>query len=711
MWPGSHETCVGVLDLDDHKGEVVWADMARVAYRIVETLTLVWGAHPVAFRSTGGRGIHVYVIWPKDAPQDAWSVQQWFGDVLAPLGLRSGIGGVAAGLVEVNPKNKELTVQGRGSVGNMVVLPLAGESEWLAPDDARREMVPATRDLEASDWVDSRPVGVRERVKRSSGGEAPDGRADAPWSLALDALAAHEGARTALAHRGPWADCLFGLHFEMGGSEAGRDRAHAWSAGLPGDYTTGAVDALWDSLDADGDGGRVITGGTILKLARELAGWVPPIDASEFTAVEPVAVAHVVCEGKPAIFAPVDEDPAFERDGRGVILGNMRNSVAAIRSVRQVGCRIAWDDFRGEMMIRDGVGGDERQGWRSLDDADMVRLRIALEGLRFKSAGKEQVRDACVLVAAENRFDSARIWLDGVEAQWDGVERVEMSMMTYFGCTDSAYARAVGRYVWTALAGRVFDPGCQADMAVIFAGPQGFKKTSAIAAISPSPEFFVEVDLGEDEEKTVRKIRGALVGELAELSGLSTRQAGDIKKYLSRRDEKWVPKYKEFPTRYPRRLVHFGTTNEAEVLADDTGERRWLPNEVTKMDAEAIARDRDQLWAEGARMWRVGGVAWADAERLAKEGDVHRVFSIDDPWTDRIAEWLGAADELGGVAGARGASLFAMSDLLSGALGFPVREQTIGVQRRAGSVLKRMGFEKRQVREGERNLKKWGRKA
>lgn len=725
MRPGSHETSVGVLDLDSHQGETAWADMAHVAWRVVETLELVWGAHPVAFRSSGGRGIHLYVLWPEDAPQDAWSVQQWFGDVLAPLSLRAGVGGVAAGLVEVNPKNRELTTEGRGSVGSMVVLPLSGNSEWLVADDTRRMLVPAQRELTAADWRDSRPVGLRERtVRTASAGETGDWSEGAPWRAALDALAAHEGARQALGSRGPWADCIFGVHFESGGSEAGRELAHHWSARLPG-YSAEVVDKLWDSLDADGDGGRVITGGTILRLAREHAGWVAPIEvgddfgpvARETGAADAIVKATVGGARGGPLFAPVDEDPDFDRQKDGVILGTMKNTVAALRVGRIAGARIAWDEFRGEIMVRPGEGGDEGEGWRAMDDADMVRMRIRLEAGGFKTAGKDQVRDAVVLVASENRFDSAQMWLERIGAAWDGVTRVEMSMCTYFGCADSEYARAAGRYVWTALAGRVMDPGCKADMAVIFAGAQGLRKTSAIEAIAPGPEFFVEVDLGEDEEKTVRKLRGALVAELAELSGLSTRQAGDIKKYLSRRREKWVPKYKEFSTTYDRRVVHFGTTNEIEVLADDTGERRWIPLEVSRMDVEGLTRDRDQLWAEGLALWRSGGVAWEAAERLARESGAHDAFTIDDPWGDRIAGWLAEADGMGSSAGettgaadrSRGAARFAMSDLLSGALGFATREQSMAVQRRAGSVLKRLGYRKTVTRVDGRRAKRWTR--
>lgn len=606
-------------------------------------------------------------------------------------------------------------------------------------------LLPREAILEPGFWKISPPVPKREKpVRLVAAGAGGDWAATAAWRGALEALAASPEAQAALADRGPWRDVLFALHHESGGSEDGRDLAHAWSARLP-KYDADEVDKLWDGADAQRDG--AITGATITHLARELAGWVKPIEVGEDFG--PVVVTREAPRppgadsgageiGGLAVglhFPPVDEDPDFEREKSGVIKPTMRNTVAALRVPRMAGMRIAWDEFRAEMVVGPSEG-DGLDGWRPMDDADMVRMRIRLETAGFKAAGKDQVRDAVVLVAAENRFDSAQVWLRGLLGRWDGVRRVDTSMIAYFGCTDdqAGYVRAVGRYVWTALAGRVLEPGCKADMAVIFAGEQGLRKTSAIEAIAPGPDMFVEVDLGEDEEKTVRKMRGALVAELAELSGLSTRALGDIKKYLSRRYEKWVPKYKEFPTQYPRRMVHFGTTNEVEVLADDTGERRWLPLEATRMDAEGIARDRDQLWAEGALMFlgllgdetgdgRVRGagegagdacgrgVAWQDAERLARTEGVHDAFTISDPWAERIADWLGAADALDGAGRARGAAHFSMSDLLSGALGIAVREQSLSVQRRAGSALKRLGYRSKVTRMDAGLRKRWHPKA
>ena len=78
------------------------------------------------------------------------------------------------------------------------------------------------------------------------------------------------------------------------------------------------------------------------------------------------------------------------------------------------------------------------------------------------------IRDAVWLVADEHRFDSAVEWIGTLK--WDGVARVESFLRDYMGVTDTPYTRAVSRYMWTALAGRVLSPGCEAPMAPVFIG-------------------------------------------------------------------------------------------------------------------------------------------------------------------------------------------------------------------------------------------------
>ena len=139
--------------------------------------------------------------------------------------------------------------------------------------------------------------------------------------------------------------------------------------------------------------------------------------------------------------------------------------------------------------------------------------------------------------------------------------------------------------------GRVLEPGIKADMVPILVGPQGCGKSSGVEALSPDPAFFTEISFAEKDDDLARKMRGRLVAEIGELRGLNTKELESIKAFVTRTHENWIPKYREFATQFPRRPVFVGTTNEDEFLADKTGNRRWLPVEVSKVDVKAIKRD------------------------------------------------------------------------------------------------------------------------
>ena len=455
--------------------------------------------------------------------------------------------------------------------------------------------------------------------------------------------------------------------------------------------------AIWDEHSATGKdyAGREVIESKWAGFGRRSGitfGYILSIAAPD-----PDAFDVVVEEAAAVALAP----PPFIRNRGGKILATVDNAVAAVGRPDLCGMRIGHDDFRDEITIAP-PGRDE---WRPMTDADVVRLRISLERMRFKTAPKELVRDAVVLVAAQNRYDSAQLWLGGLE--WDGVPRVATFLETYLGVKPGAYATAVSRYIWTALAGRVLQPGVKADMVPIFEGAQGLRKSSAIEAMAPSPETFVEIDLADKEDDTVRKLRGALVAEIAELSGLHTRDLEGIKKFVVRKVEKWVPKYKEFLSTFKRRLLFIGTTNRVEILADDTGNRRWLPLHIEWADAEGIGHACAQLWAEGAVLFEAGGVAWRDAEGLADAE--HAAYAMSDAWDQRVAEWLASSDDMGEGVGPRADQAFTTADVLSGAIGLVGRDMNRNASNRVGAILRAFGFVQKTACKNGRDVRAWQR--
>lgn len=606
---GESVTLAALLDLDSHKGETSWADMVDVALRVMAALES-GGLRAIPFRSSGGRGIHLFMLW--DAPQDAYSVRMYLRALLDGSGFRDGPAGVARGEIEVFPKQDSVAVDG---FGNQFILPLAGASEPLEP---LLGLEPMGKDYAVGmAWPSSEPVPLAVKPERvlPVAGEAVG------FETLRSALAAipNEGEHELDYDR--WRNVVFAIHAETGGSDEGLVLAHEFSV-RSSKYDAGFLDnRVWPYIGArEGS----ITGRTVLAMARD-HGWVEDV-SGEF---EVVAARHA------------DEEPlpAFKRDKNGRIEATIENVTLAVRRADLCGMEIRRDRFRDEIMY-----AQHDNDWRTFRDADYSRLRIALEKSGFKAIGRELIRDVVELVSDEQHFDSAVLWLESLP--WDGVSRAETFLQAYFGAEDTPYTRAVSLYLWTAMAGRVLVPGIKADMVPILVGEQGAVKSSSVAAMVPSPEFFTEVSFHEKDEDLARKMRGRLLAEIGELRGLHTRDLEGIKAFITRTHENWVPKYKEFATLFPRRLIFIGTTNQEQFLADETGNRRWLPVRTGRADIEAVKRDRDQLWAEARELFGLLGVAYQGAEELAKE--VHAEHTITDPWAEEIAKWLNEPETLTG---------------------------------------------------------------
>ncbi len=672
---GSSTTRLGLLDLDSHGGETSWPEMTATAERIMGALKARGGA-PVAFRSSGGAGIHLYLLW--DEPQDAYSVRMFLADALADVGLASGAAGVSRGEVEVFPKQDEVPADG---FGNQFILPLAGESVPLEP---LLGLEPLDReDIAGLDWPASEPVPVRERPVRESAGES-----DVDWARLRSALAAIPNEDDAELDYDEWWQVMAALHSADDGGADSLELAHEFSE-RSSKYDAAFLDKkVWPYLRDERD--TRLTVATIYHKAGEHDWSPPPAAPDEFEALPPTKV-------KPL--------PAFERTKEGEIKATLDNVVKAIDRPDFCGWQVRRDRFREEIML----APDGTDDWRTLEDDDYTQLRLGIERRGFKSVSQEMMRQVVSWIAREYQFDSAIHWIDRLS--WDGTPRIERFLADYFSVEQTVYHRAVSLYWWTAHAGRILDPGAKADMAPILIGSQGAGKSSALEAMVPDPDHFFDLDLDAKGDDVARMIRGRLLGEMGELKGMHSREIEHVKAFLSKRFEKWTPKYKELTTTFPRRCVFVGTTNQVEFLADETGERRFLPVEVGPANVEAIKRDREQLWAEAREWFKRDGILWQEAERLGRE--VHERHKVVDPWHAPIVEWLdGDADEFEDLDAAptpRWDSVFTTAEVLRGALEIDPKHAANKDDKRIAAILRGLGFEKGPRRVGGKVQKAWKR--
>lgn len=658
--PGQKTTRLALLDFDSHKGETDWAGMVEVASAVIDELE-AHGYPSIPFRSGGGNGIHLYMLW--DEPQDARSVRQMLTGVLAGLGFSNGTDGVAKKQIEIFPKQDAVAV---GGYGNQFILPLAGKSE---PLDHLFGLMPMGRDFILKiDWPTCPPVPVVAALPPSERSIASGAPEDIETiRSALEAIPNDDDSR----EYDRWFPIVCGIHEATGGSEAGRELAIEWSQQSPKFELRFFNDRVWRHITPAQHREKAFTRASVYHEASK-NGWQKPTSA----------------EGMPDGVGQTEIMPAFSRGQNGRVKPGKANLIKALRSPAACGFRIQFDTFRGEILLAE-QGATE---WSPLREEDYTQISMNLERWGFGDLRKDTRREGVQFVAAENKSDSAQDWLNSL--RWDGVPRVETFAQNYLGADDTAYHRAVGMYMWTALAGRVLTPGVKADMVPILVGAQGLRKSTSAKAICPHPDQFVEIDLGINDGDMARLLRGRLVAELGELRGMSVKDELAVNALITRTHESWIPKYQELAVNYPRRFLFIGTSNRRDFLRDPTGSRRWLPLDVGECDPEKIAHDRDQLWAEGAVLFKEKGVIYAEAERLAR-GE-HEKFADQDAWQPAIVDWLHSPDPFTGES----PTFVTAAQILTGAIGLSIAQQTPQAQARVKNIMEKIGIKCEQKRIG-----------
>lgn len=682
--PGESVCMMALFDLDSHQGETPWTRMAEVALELCSALDRL-GLVPHPWRSSGGRGIHLLLT--RATPQDAHSVRQCLKGVLTSLGFTDGAGGVAKGEIEIFPKQDRVHP---GQYGNYFFLPAAFESEPL--DDFTFEPLGKAA-IPGYVWRDSAPVPVVSLAALP----ARHSNIEVDLDEVASALAAIPNTEDGLDYD-HWFKVIAAVHACNAGPD-GHELAEAWSE-QSRKHTRTWFEHTWAHLHRDREGG--VGAGTLFELARR-HGWDrygPAISALLDEIDLQAALSAIPVAAQPQ--STVSDWPLFVLNRFGIPKAIITNVKLALENpLTSGGLRFGFDTFRDELMLAERPGQ-----WRPVTDVDLIQLRVRFERMQggIPNIGREMMRDAVTAVAEQYKFDSAQLWL--AQLSWDGQSRIERFLTDYFGADDTPYVRATSLYLWTALAGRVLVPGIQADIMPILVGEQGLLKSTAIAAMAPSPEFFAEINLSDKDADLARIMRGKLIVEIGELKGMRSREIEHTKAFVTRRYEQWVPKYKEFTSTYARRAVLFGTTNEDEFLEDATGARRFNPITVRRADRRAIERDRLQLWAEAKARFEEDlafggdGVMWQEAERLARE--VHETFTVDDPWTDDVSRWLAERENPNAP--------FSSTECLKGALLLPGNQLHTGTKKRLALILRRLGYADGRARIDGRLVRVWGKR-
>jgi hypothetical protein len=357
---------------------------------------------------------------------------------------------------------------------------------------------------------------------------------------------------------------------------------------------------------------------------------------------------------------------SLQTGATGKPLSNVRN--AAIVLSRQTTVLLTFDEFLDRVLVR-----WPSESLRPLEDADVTRVQIELQALGMTSMSVTAARDAVYLAARRNPSNVVTTWLD--QLKWDGVRRLSLLIQRGFGATANRYHVRAGRNMLIAMVARAYRPGCQVDEALVFEGPQGAFKSSALRIIGG--EYFKELTADPNSKDFEHQLRGVWLGEFPELHAMRrTDDIARIKQFITNREDHYRPPYAREMRDYPRRIVLCGSTNEDCWIHDPTGGRRFIPIEVDKIDLQWLRENRDQVFAEAVELYKAGRKWWIypHEETLARQ----QARAPEDPWLPVVREYLCGRHEI------------EPAELLTYAIKIPVERQRLAELTRVGILLRKL---------------------
>lgn len=237
---------------------------------------------------------------------------------------------------------------------------------------------------------------------------------------------------------------------------------------------------------------------------------------------------------------------------------------------------------------------------------------LVIQLLQNKINGCERLLKNYLSSTLIKRFDPFRHYFESLPQWKEGdtdyigqlASFIEIKDRFFF---DTQFKKMLVRMIACGIGELPFNKQC-----IVFVGKQNDGKTSFIRFICPPPlRKFVKENLEMDKDGRLALCQNFIIN-LDELATLSKQDINQIKSYFTTETVKERPPYGDKPIAFKRRASFIASTNNDDILTDETGNVRWVIFKIDGINHDNGGQngynqiDINMVWAQAYALYKSG---------------------------------------------------------------------------------------------------------
>jgi len=214
-----------------------------------------------------------------------------------------------------------------------------------------------------------------------------------------------------------------------------------------------------------------------------------------------------------------------------------------------------------------------------------------------------------------------------------------------FAADDTPLNREWLKILMVGMVMRIYKPGAHFRFMPVLQGQQNIGKSTFVRELALDPSWVSEnIDLGRPAKEQDESMRGRVIAECSELSGMRRADIEKLKASITNRSYTGRLPYAKAPVQIMRTCVIVGTTNSDTPLPNDSENTRFIVLKCKKRwdgIAEWMARNRAQLWAEAKELYESGYRPYLSEELESAQALANNELADrDESVSARLMEYL-----------------------------------------------------------------------